>query len=76
MKTSRLPIAFTAAAAIIMVLYKGHVTIVNPDEAMGSLLMIYTVSWLIIAMLQQPLKQSWLALVSSFRLVLSFGKAS
>lgn len=76
MKAKYFSTILTASAAIVMVLFKDYLTIRNPDEAMGSLLMIYTASWLIIAMLQQPLKQSWLALTNSFRLVLSFVKIS
>jgi len=75
MKYNNIPLFITTAVAIILVLLKNYIAINNPDVAMGSLLMTYTVCWLIIIMLQQPLKRSWSALVNSFRFVLTFVKA-
>jgi hypothetical protein len=75
MKYKHLPFIITTAIAIVLVLLRKHVAINTPDEVMGSLLMIYTVSWLLILMLQQPLKQSWSVLVNSCRFFLSFIKA-
>jgi len=75
MKFNNVPLFITTAAAIILALLKNHIAINNPDEAIGSLLFTYTVSWLIIIMLQQPLKRSWSAFVNSFRFVLTFVKA-
>jgi hypothetical protein len=72
---SQIPLIITAVAAVLLVMFKSYVVINNPDEAMGSLLMIYTVSWLLVLMLQQPLKRSWSVLVNSFRFVLTFVKA-
>jgi len=76
MKYQNVPLFVTATVAIILVLLKSHIAINNPDEAMGILLMTYTVSWLIVSMLQQPLKRSWSELVNSFRLLLSFVKVN
>ncbi|CAM3881294.1 hypothetical protein MUGA111182_15025 [Mucilaginibacter galii] len=74
MKQHNLPLFATAVIAIIIVLLKGSVVINSPDKAMGALLIVYTISWLIISMLKQPFKQSWSALTNSFRLLLTFVK--
>jgi len=76
MKYKNLPLFITTAIAIILLLLKNHVVINNPDEAMGSLLMIYTLSWILVSMLQHPLKRSWLELVNSFKIFLTFVKAN
>jgi hypothetical protein len=76
MKTTYLPIITTTVSAVLMVLLKKYILIDGPYEALGSLLMIYTISWCILGLVKKPLRQSYNHLLNACLLLFTFIKIS
>lgn len=72
MKLNHSPIIVTMVAALVMAYFKSGMAINGAEEAIGTLLVVYMINWLLIMLVRQPLKLSIFKLVSIYKRVLTF----